>query len=310
MAVDDFTLQNVLKAYRMFMLSGNTGLMPHGFGPPGAGKTWAVEQAAKILGVNLHVINLARMSPLEVEGIQMPTDGNSRLDMLIAPRWTSIKEGDIVLFDECLRAYPEVFNATLDIYTSRTVAGYQIAPSFWVGASNSIATYDPALEDRLLHMPVPDIRSSNGARRHTRKTLVMATGMHPDMIDNMDLIQLIEQEVMPTYGILDDLAAGRPAQHTKGSSVRNLIAQVQLRQFKSKYLDAVIQTNNMLAANDPAHQIFAACSDVEKFKTLLESDRLTPIQRVNAQTHLELAELHAVLAPMVEEDEDEDDIFN
>lgn len=306
----EYTLPNILKMYRMYMNTGSTGLLPHGFGPPGVGKSSIAQQAADLLGVNLHVINVARVSPLEVEGIQMPVDDNQRLHALTATYWTRIQPGDIVLWDEYLRGFPEVYNAILDIMTSREVGDFKIPQSFWIAASNSIATYDPALEDRLLHMPVPDIRNNTDARDQAKKIFVEKTGMHPSMVDSYELSDLFEMEVFPMYSILDDLANKRVAQHTKGSSVRNLISQVHLRQFSSWVLKDVIRANNQRAVNEPEWQILDAPQDKEVFSNLLMSDRLTPVQRMNAQIHLELAEMVEVFREEArEEEEDEDDIF-
>lgn len=306
----EYTLPNILKMYRMYMNTGTTGLLPHGFGPPGVGKSHIAQQAADLLGVNLHVINVARISPLEVEGIQMPVDNNQRLLALTATFWTRIQPGDIVLWDEYLRGFPEVYNSILDIMTSRVVGDFKIPQSFWIAASNSIATYDPALEDRLLHMPVPDIRNNKTARDHSKKIFVEETGMHPGMVDSYELEELFEVEVDPMYSILDDLANKRAVQHTNGSSVRNLISQVHLRQFKSRALKDVIKANNQRAVSEPEWQVMVSPQDKEVFSNLLKSDRLTPMQRMNAQIHLELAEMVEVFREEArKEEEDEDDIF-
>ena len=71
---------------------------------------------------------------------------------------------DIVLMDEFLRGFPEVYNALLDIFTSRRVGNLVLPKVFIMGASNSVVTYDQALEDRLLHVPVPDPRRSKAER--------------------------------------------------------------------------------------------------------------------------------------------------
>lgn len=302
-----FNLATVLKLYQMYMLTGATNLLPHGFGPPGVGKTWVLEKAAEILDVRLHVINVSRLSPLEVEGVQMPINDNTDLHFLTAAFWTRIKEGDIVLFDEFLRGFPEVYNALLDIFTSRMVGSFKIPRSFWIAASNSISTYDSALEDRMMHIPVPDIRKSKAARKHVAEVLVNETGMNPAMVESTAMEQLIQRDIAPMYQLLDDLKAKRPATPVRGYSLRNLIGQVKLRSFESRALKDLIDENNAASSREPQYQIFSKVADGEPFRTLLQSDRITPLQRLNAQIHVELAEMHAALTATGEDNDD--DIF-
>lgn len=310
MSSNVFTLETVLRLYALYMQTEEHGLMPHAVGPPGVGKTWAVEKAAELLGVNLHVINVSRLSPLEVEGIQMPIKDNTELSFLTATFWTQIQEGDIVLFDEWLRGHPEVYNALLDIFTSRIVQGYKIPRSFWVGASNSIATYDSALEDRLMHIPVPDARKSSGVRKRIATTLVMATGMHPEMRDSLEMQDLIRREILPMYDMLDDLKAKKTAVRTEGTSLRNLIAQVNYRNYLSPALKDLIAANNLHASKELQYQLHSTVADAEPWRTLEKSDRLTPLQQRNVQIHLELAEMHEQLTSITEqEEENEDDLF-
>lgn len=151
----------------------------HLFGPPGCGKSSFVEQAAKMLGVNLHQINVSRISPLELEGVQMPTEG--KLELLLATYWNNLKDGDILFLDEFLRGFPEVYNGLLDILTSRTVGGHELPDVFIIAASNSTTAYDPALTDRLLHLYVPDPRTSRTEDMRIRKSIVNALGLLPSM---------------------------------------------------------------------------------------------------------------------------------
>ena len=68
-------LSTILRLYTASRVEEVRTPIVHLFGPPGCGKSTFVEQAAKMLGVNLHVINVSRISPLELEGVQMPTEG-------------------------------------------------------------------------------------------------------------------------------------------------------------------------------------------------------------------------------------------
>jgi MoxR-like ATPase len=150
-----------MKLYAMSMAYDVRSPMLHLVGPPGCGKSSVVEELAELLGVGLHTINVSRLSPLDVEGVQMPhTTGDvMALRMLPATYWTRMKEGDILLMDEFLRGFPEVYNALLDIFTSRKVGSLTLPKVFIIGASNTTVVYDQALEDRLIHIPVLTLAS-------------------------------------------------------------------------------------------------------------------------------------------------------
>ena len=46
-----------------------------------------------MLGVNLHIINVSRISPLELEGVQMPDKEHANLNFLTATYWTRLRMG-------------------------------------------------------------------------------------------------------------------------------------------------------------------------------------------------------------------------
>lgn len=230
-------LEKILRLYTTAMVTGVTSPLPHLFGPPGSGKSKVCQQAADIIGVRLHTINLSRVSPLELEGVQMPTTGEDmKLRLLHATYWTQIQEGDIVLFDEFLRAFPEVHNGLLDILTAREVGGLTIPRAFFLGASNSVIAYDKALEDRLLHLPVADPRKSATERKHIASLIVGALGLLPSMETSHEMDRLIQDEVAPMYDVMDNLTKRNAPPNYDGSSVRNLIGQALLREVQSTRL--------------------------------------------------------------------------
>ena len=130
-------LERLARLYTAYMAQDVRSPIPHVAGPPGVGKSenaaalaklvgksQAAEQLAKLVQKKLHIINVSRLSPLEIEGIQMPIE--NKLEMLHSTLWTQLQEGDVVLLDEFLRGFPEVYNALLDIFTSRHVAGFDL----------------------------------------------------------------------------------------------------------------------------------------------------------------------------------------
>lgn len=304
-------LEMLMRLYVMALAYDVRSPMPHLVGPPGSGKSTVVEQLAAQLDVNLHVINVSRLSPLEVEGVQMPHGQGEEmvLKMLPATFWTSLQEGDILLMDEFLRGFPEVYSSLLDIFTSRRVGAYRLPTVFIVGASNSVIAYDFALEDRLLHIPVPDPRRNQAERKRLASIMIEDLGLAPDLVDSMEMTALLDKEVMPTYDVLDVFKKrGTKVTSTEqGRSLRNLIGQAQLRQVQSNSLVDLIEANNAHAVTKGHWQYVFLLSGknppkgyVDAANALRGNDKLTPVQAINLDMNLELIGLE--LAKTEEED--------
>ena len=301
-------LEKILRLYTTAMATGATNLLPHLFGPPGSGKSTVLKEAADLIGVRLHVINLSRISPLELEGVQMPTTGEDmKLRLLHATYWTQIQEGDIVLFDEFLRAFPEVHNGLLDILTAREVSGLTIPNAFFIAASNSVIAYDKALEDRLLHLSVPDPRHSKRERRAIGERIVAALGLHPQMAGSMEMEDLIRNEVEPMYKVMDMLKKHNAPPNYDGHSVRNLIGQARLREVESTHLHSLIDFSNRKAINDGKLQYIFLLDGKSaqsipgyeaKARAMLDNPKLSAIQRQNIKINLELIGLEQAKAEL------------
>lgn len=295
-------LEKIIRLYTMAMVTGVTTPLPHLFGPPGSGKSTVLKEAADLIGVQLHTINLSRVSPLELEGVQMPTTGEDmKLRLLHATYWTSIREGDIVLFDEFLRAFPEVHNGLLDILSAREVAGLVIPQAFFIGASNSVISYDKALEDRLLHLPVADPRKSKSERTRIAGLIVSGLGLLPAMAESHEMERLIQEDIQPMYEIMDHLKKRNAPPTYEGSSVRNLIGQAKLREVQSPRLCELIDFNNVRAAQDGKWQFLFLLDGKHppagyqiKAQGLLDHPKLSALQRQNVQLNLELIEFESV----------------
>lgn len=317
-------LERILKLYVMAMAGDVRSPLPHLFGPPGSGKSTMVEELAKLLGVNLHIINLSRLSPLELEGVQMPhTEGETqKLKLLHATFWTQIQEGDIVLFDEVLRAFPEVFNGLLDILTARRVADLVLPKAFFIGASNTTVAYDQALEDRLLHLPVPDPRHRKGERNNIAQRFIDVLGLNPVMKDSHEMNNLITTEIFPMYEILDSLG-GKASNggSTKGHSQRHLLGQALLREVRSPALAELLDINNSRSSQggkgqyvflyDGAKAPAGYAAEAAKLNSPAVKAKLTEVQAQNLDLNLQLIELEAMRNDKEEIAHDDiDDIFN
>lgn len=308
-----FTLETVLKLYSTAMAGDVRSPTPHAFGPPGSGKSTIIEQAAELIGCTLHIVNVSRLSPLEVEGVQMPTDENTRLHMLHSTMWTNLKEGDIILLDEFLRGFPEVYNGLLDIFTSRQVAGFVLPKVFIVAASNTTVSYDKALEDRLLHLPVPDPRKGKQAKRNLAQLVVDGLGLLPEMRDSYEMQTLLDTEVLPMYEILDSISTKTAsAASTKGCSVRNLIGQARLREVQSTALAELLSINNTRAMSQGKVQYMLLTTGKKvdpkyqsKAQVLQGNAKLTEVQALNLNLNLQLIEMEAIRKEKGTDDDDD-----
>lgn len=304
-------LEKLMRLYVMSMMNDVRSPMPHVVGPPGCGKSTYVEQLADLLEVELHVINVSRLSPLDVEGVQMPhgSDEDMHLRMLPATFWTSLKEGDILLMDEFLRGFPEVFNALLDIFTSRRVGAFRLPKVFIIGASNSVISYDSALEDRLMHLPVPDPRHDRTERLRLGKLLIDVLGLNPGMSKTSVMQDLFDEVILPTYNILDSFHANNKGQTVlangntfTGASLRNLIGQVQLRVVQTPQLRDMIAENNRRSLAEKKFQylvLLGAAGEMssEDYRKhilpIRDNPKLAPIQKRNIECNLQILDLEA-----------------
>lgn len=297
-------LERLLKLYTMSMQYDIRSPMPHLVGPPGCGKSTAVEQLARLLDVQLHIINVSRLSPLEIEGVQMPltaeNDSEMRLHMLPATFWTSLKEGDILLMEEFLNGeFASVYNGLLDVFTSRRVGAYHLPRVFLLGASNTVIAYNSALEDRLLHLPVPDPRINTKVFEHLAKIFVNTLGLLPSTVSDQSLQDLFAEEVYPMYEILDSYKKKGtrviPTSGLKGQSLRKLIGQAQLREVQTALLKDVLNHNNTQAMlhNKPQYVFLVDGKHIPLgyeaiLPQLVNNPKLTELQQLNAQMNLEL----------------------
>jgi hypothetical protein len=315
-------LEQLLRLYTMFMVTGATSPMPHFVGPPGSGKSTVFKTLADMLGVRLFTVNVSRISPLELEGVQMPSEDRTKLDLLHNPMWTQLKDGDIVLLDEFLRGFPEVYNGLLDILTAREVAGLRLPKVFIAGASNSVVTYDGALEDRLLHIKVPDPRKGTAERGRLAWMIIDQLGLDPRIKGSTEMDELFEKEILPMFEVLDAFdgkghKVGSTNTSIEGTSVRKLIGQAELRHVLSPALKALIEANNhMASAPGKGQYMFLLSGDkvpagYESTARALGSavDKLTPVQRRNRELNLQLIEMQKQKASAKTREDDDDGPF-
>lgn len=312
-------IEQLLKLYVAAMHGDVRSPTPHFVGPPGCGKSVSMKLLAEMVGKKLHTINVSRINPLELEGLMMPVEDNTALRMLHSTVWTQLQDGDILFFDEFLRGFPEVYNGLLDIFTAREVKGFELPKVFIVAASNSVTTYDPALEDRLQHILVPDPRTSRSAKTQLAEIIVKELGLLPSMVSSYEMQTLLDQEVLPMYQILDSFKQGNRAQGPaalRGTSVRKLIGMAHLRHVECPALHEMLTANNRTAVQQGKDQyVFLPdaktvnASHPKYYSTALKlrgNPKLTAIQARNVELNIQLIEMEQARA----ERSEDDDILN
>lgn len=316
-------LETLLKLYTAYMAFDVRSPMPHLIGPPGCGKSTTVELLAKTVKRKLHIINVSRLSPLETEGVQMPhgTGEEMVLRMLPATYWSTLEEGDVVLLDEFLRGFPEVYNGLLDILTSRRAGAFELPRVFIIGASNSAIAYDKALEDRLLHIKVDDPRKDKKAKQKMAEIIVDALGLLPEMAKSQEMQDMLTTEVLPMFDILDSFDKGgssAPPALLGGQSVRKLIGMAQLRHIQSTGLQEVLKMNNLRAAQAAKWQYLFLVGGKGVDPTWVNGmnklpvDKLSKLQALNLRMNQQLVEVEEIRNQKegVPVDVDTDDLFD
>lgn len=113
-------------------------IVPCLIGPVGIGKTAAVKQHAKNVGANNVVTIIAsQILPSEVSGITMPDSSTKSMEIYDHYRLSSLKDGDILFFDELLEAPESVLSACLTLIESRMMMSGKILPDIQIIAATN-----------------------------------------------------------------------------------------------------------------------------------------------------------------------------
>lgn len=116
-------------------------LVPCFLGDPGIGKTQGIYEFADRIGAKVVSFILSNTVPSEVSGIRMPDNETKRLEVFDDARMASLRDGDILFFDEILEASPMLWSACLTLIQDRIMAsGRRLPDVFIVAASNYVAS--------------------------------------------------------------------------------------------------------------------------------------------------------------------------
>ena len=116
-------------------------IVPCLVGPPGIGKTQTVYQFAEDNGRRVVEMILSQRLPTEVSGLVMPDTETKSMEVFDHSRLASLRDGDILLFDELLEAPPMVLSACLTlIQERRLMSGKKLPDILIVAATNPTQT--------------------------------------------------------------------------------------------------------------------------------------------------------------------------
>lgn len=132
-------------------------IVPLFIGNPGLGKTAIIEQFAKEKGVKLVELITSQMSPFEISGICIPDKDTKQMMYYNLDKLETLKDGDILFFDELLNGNPIVLNACLTILEQRRfISGKALPDILIVAAANTqgMVPLTPQIKRRFVWYPV------------------------------------------------------------------------------------------------------------------------------------------------------------
>ena len=114
-------------------------IVPCLIGAPGIGKTQGIYRFAEKKGAKVVEIIASQILPNEVSGITMPVADTHSMEIYDHARLSSLKDGDILFFDELLQAPPQTLSACLTlIQERRLMSGKKLPDIMIVAATNPL----------------------------------------------------------------------------------------------------------------------------------------------------------------------------
>ena len=133
-------------------------IVPCFLSDPGIGKTQSIYEFAEKKGANVVEIIASQILPNEVSGITMPRDDTHSMEIYDHARLASLKDGDILFFDELLQASPQTLSACLTlIQERRMMSGKKLPDVMIVAAANPLNSPDmvpEAIRQRFMFIHV------------------------------------------------------------------------------------------------------------------------------------------------------------
>lgn len=232
-------------------------IVPCFMGCPGIGKTHEIERYAKDRGKKVVHIIASQILPSEVSGITMPDKEAGGMTVYDHVRLSSLKDGDILFFDELLQGQQQVLSACLTLIQERRLMSDKPLPDVMiVAAANPLASpsqLPEAIRDRFLFIGMQ----------------FSFAEWKQYMIDSQDII--IEDSMQNEIDACDTTVAGWNAQTPRTVTklctfIRNNIDDENLEEF---LLDAHI--NSRLVKSLIMSAKGASSSDMSKFTEKVEA---------------------------------------
>lgn len=139
-------------------------LVPCLLGEPGIGKTQSVYELRDWVRKNTEfkdckVVEMiaSTILPSEVSGITMPDKDNRSLDIYDHRKLSSLKDGDILFFDELLQGSDQTLKACLTLVMERRMMSGKMLPDIMIVAASNPKSYkslEPSIRQRFLWIDV------------------------------------------------------------------------------------------------------------------------------------------------------------
>jgi hypothetical protein len=128
-------------------------IVPLFVGNPGLGKTYLIEEFASDKGVTMVELITSQISPMEVSGIAMPEARTKKMTYYNFDKLDSLKDGDILFFDELRNGNPTVLNACLTMLEQRKfISGKPLPDIMIIAAANpqGATPITPQIKERFV----------------------------------------------------------------------------------------------------------------------------------------------------------------
>jgi len=128
-------------------------IVPLFIGDPGLGKTVILKEFAKEKGAKVVEFITSQRNPYEISGMAMPDRDTKKMSIWDFDEMLTLKDGDILFFDEVLNGNPMVLNACLTLLESRVmISGKKLPDVMIVAAANTqgMVPLTPQIKERFM----------------------------------------------------------------------------------------------------------------------------------------------------------------
>ena len=160
-------------------------IVPCLVGPPGIGKTAAVEQHARAHNSKVIKIVASRCIPSETVGMTMPDHENRSMEIYNSMQLSSLNDGDILFLDELLEAEQYVLSTLLTVIESREMADGTPLPDIQIIAATNDTISPEQLKGNIRQRFMFQRFRVDG--NQTREYILNKTGIDipPSLIDKL-----------------------------------------------------------------------------------------------------------------------------